>query len=271
MKILLCLLLCLLLPSCSGVGPQQDARRSQPVAGAGGASPASSHAVATRNNGLFTVKKVYDGDTVLLEDGRKIRLLGINTPEITHGKRPGEAGGEQAKSWLTNKLLNQPVRLEIGVENTDKFGRTLAHVFNAQNDSINLQLVALGMASVDIFPPNLAYAEQLTAAERQAESNRLGIWQMPEYAPIAIERLVAAKPHGWTRVIGKITAVQATPHGVNLEFSDLFTARIEQRNVPLFGDLNNYTNKTVEVRGWIQPRKGHPVMLLRHPSAIKRQ
>jgi len=262
MKIFLCLLLCLLLPSCSGIGPQPAANYAQPVTG---------QTTATPDNSFLTVKKVYDGDTVLLEDGRKIRLLGINTPEITHGNRPGEAGGVWAKSWLSDKLLNQPVRLEIGVENTDHYGRTLAHLFNAQNEHINLQLVANGMASVEIFPPNLAYAEQLTEAGQQAESKRLGIWQLSDYAPIAIERLATTKHYGWTRVIGKITAVQINQYGVNLVFSDRFSARIEQRNVALFGDLSNYPNKTVEVRGWIQQRKGHSVMLLRHPSAIKWQ
>ncbi len=268
MKIFLCLLLCLLLPSCSGISQQQDARRDQPVAGL--APQTRGNAPATPDRRFLTVKKVYDGDTVLLEDGRKIRLLGINTPEIAHGNRVGEAGGEQAKAWLTEKLLNQPVRLEIGVEKTDHYGRTLAHLFNTENEHINLQLVANGMASVEIFPPNLAYAGQLASAEQHAETAHLGIWQMPEYAPIAVAALADAHPHGWTRAIGRINAVQATQHGVNLVFSERFAVHIEQRNVPLFGELNDYLNKSVEVRGWIHQRKGHLVMLVRHPSAIKR-
>ncbi|MGZ4981330.1 MAG: thermonuclease family protein [Methylobacter sp.] len=79
--------------------------------------------------GFYTVKTVYDGDTVVLEDGRKIRLLGINTPEVQHRGKLADAGGDEAKQWLTDKLKNTKVRLEAGVEKTDKYGRTLAHLF----------------------------------------------------------------------------------------------------------------------------------------------
>ena len=58
----------------------------------------------------YKVNKVYDGDTVKLSDARKIRLLGINTPEVKHRNQDTEAGGEIAKHWLTNKLLNQKAR-----------------------------------------------------------------------------------------------------------------------------------------------------------------
>ena len=52
------------------------------------------------------VTRIFDGDTVMLEDGRKIRLLGINTPEIKHKNQNTEAGGESAKRWLTGKLID---------------------------------------------------------------------------------------------------------------------------------------------------------------------
>jgi micrococcal nuclease len=58
------------------------------------------------------VKSVYDGDTITLENGDKVRLLGINTPEIDGGYRRGEAGGQEAKAWLTQKILGRKVRLE---------------------------------------------------------------------------------------------------------------------------------------------------------------
>jgi len=68
----------------------------------------------------------YDGDTIVLEDGRKIRLLGINTPEVQHKGKMADAGGEDAKTWLINKLRHSKVRLEFYFDKTDKYGRTLA-------------------------------------------------------------------------------------------------------------------------------------------------
>jgi len=66
----------------------------------------------------YRVKTVYDGDTIVLEDGRKIRLLGINTPEVQHKDKRADAGGEDAKVWLINKLQHARIRLEFDSERT---------------------------------------------------------------------------------------------------------------------------------------------------------
>ncbi len=218
---------------------------------------------------FFRVKTVYDGDTVVLEDGRKIRLLGINTPEVQHRDKLADAGGEDAKRWLQTKLQNSRVRLELAAEKTDKYGRTLAHLFTDNKEHINLQLVAAGLAEVSIYPPNLLYVADLVKAEEQAEKARLGIWQQAQYQPIAVVNL-AVEPHsGWTRVVGKVSNVRSTRKSVYLEFSGGFQARIEQQWLELFPDVNEYIDKTVEVRGWLNKNKGQLSMLIRHPSAIK--
>jgi endonuclease YncB( thermonuclease family) len=162
------------------------------------------------------VKTVYDGDTVVLEDGRKIRLLGINTPEIQHRDKIAEAGGDEAKRWLTDKLQNTKVRLEIGVEKTDKYGRTLAHLFAEKKGHINLQLVAAGLASVNIYPADLHYANELVKAQDQAERAKLGIWGRPDYSPIAVGSLTESGHPGWTRLVGKVTALRKTRKSVYL-------------------------------------------------------
>ncbi len=218
---------------------------------------------------FYKVAKVYDGDTVLLADGRKIRLLGINTPEVSHFGKATEAGGEEAKHWLTDALAGRKVRLELGVERTDKYGRTLAHLFTDTKEHVNLQLVKRGLASVSIYPPNLGYAAALVTAEQEAERGRLGVWGRPEYAPIGADKLTAAGHSGWTRVIGKVVAVRHAKRMVILEFANSFTARIERRWSDLFPDLDSYRGKTVEVRGWLSHSQQHLSMLLRHPSAVK--
>ncbi|TXL15040.1 hypothetical protein BMR05_04860 [Methylococcaceae bacterium HT4] len=93
---------------------------------------------------FYKVKKVYDGDTVLLNDGRKIRLIGINTPEIEYAKQSGQAGGDVARKWLTQQLLNTTIRLEFDQEKQDKYKRYLAHVFTRQEVHINRELVGSG-------------------------------------------------------------------------------------------------------------------------------
>jgi endonuclease YncB( thermonuclease family) len=219
--------------------------------------------------GFYHIKTVYDGDTVVLEDGQKVRLLGINTPEISHRGNEADAGGEDAKKWLIAKLKDGKVRLETDVEKTDSYGRTLGHLFTENNEHINVLLVAAGLAEVSIWPPNLKYTNDLVTAEQQAESAKLGIWQRPEYAPIPVEQLTEAGHHGWTRIIGKVTKVNPAKKFVYLEFTDRFDARIEKESLSLFPDLNSYQGKTIEVRGWLNKRGDKFSMLIRHPSAIK--
>ncbi len=221
--------------------------------------------------GFYKVKTVYDGDTVMLEDGRKIRFLGINTPEIQHHDKPSDAGGDEAKRWLTDQLKNTNVRLEISAEKTDKYGRTLAHAFTDKKQHINLQLVAAGLAAVNIYPPNLLYVDALIKAEHQAELAKLGIWGRPEYAAMPVGSLTEAGHPGWTRLVGKVVNIRKTRKSVYLEFSDAFEARIESKWLDLFPEVNDYLGKTIEVRGWLSKSKGHFSMLIRHPSAIKAQ
>lgn len=218
---------------------------------------------------FYRIKTVYDGDTVELEDGRKIRLLGINTPEIRHRDKPADAGGDEAKRWLADKLKNTKVRLELGAEKTDKYGRTLAHLFTENKEHLNLQLVAAGLAVASIYPPDLHYVNELVKAQDQAEHAKLGIWARPEYAAIPVASLTEAGHPGWTRLVGKVVNIRKTRKSFYLEFSDGFEARIESQWADLFPDVNSYLGKTIEVRGWLNKSRGHWSMLVRHPSAIK--
>ncbi len=206
---------------------------------------------------------------MVLEDGRKVRFLGINTPEVQHRDKLADVGGDEAKRWLMDKLKNTKVRLELGVEKTDKYGRTLAHLFTEKKEHINLQLVSTGLASVSIYPPELFYVNELLKAQDQAEQAKLGIWGRPEYAAIAVGGLTEDGHQGWTRLVGKVIDIRRTRKSIYLEFSPVFEVRIESKWADLFPDINSYLGKTVEVRGWLNKNKGHLSMLIRHPSAIK--
>ena len=215
------------------------------------------------------VKTVYDGDTVVLENGEKIRLLGINTPEIQHQNKPADAGGDEAKQWLINKVKNAKVRVETDVEKQDHYGRTLGHLFTENKEHLNLQLVKEGLAAVSIFPPSLRYTKELIAAQDEAEQAKRGIWQRPEYAPINAADLTDEGHAGWTRIVGTVSEAQVNRKTVYLRFTDRFLAKIERDNESLFPDLNSYRGKKIEVRGWLNRSKDKFSMLIRHPSAIK--
>lgn len=268
MRILLALLLCLPGWVHAEVYQWQDAQGSKHFSDRPVVADAKIVDIKPGHD-FYAVKTIYDGDTVVLQDGRKIRLLGINTPEVQHRGNPADAGGDEAKRWLTDKLKNTKVRLEVGEEKTDKYGRTLAHLFTEKKEHINLQLVAEGLASVSIYPPNLLYVDELVKAQDQAEQAKLGIWQRPEYAAMPVASLTEAGHPGWTRLVGKVVNVRKTRKSTYLEFTDTFEARIENKWLDLFPDVDSYVGKTIEVRGWLSKSKGHYFMLIRHPSAIK--
>lgn len=217
--------------------------------------------------GYYRVKKIFDGDTVLLTDGQKVRLLGINAPEVAHRNHPAEPGGEEATQWLTLHVAQQKIRLEMDVEKKDKYGRILAHVFTERGVHINLELVKYGLATVALHPPNLLYSRVLLAAQDSAEKAGLGIWRRPYFARKSYRDIRDTR--GWKRVVGKVMHIKHTPYNSYLAFSDDFSLKVARRDAKLFPTLKTYLGHTIEARGWLYRRKKSWTMPLRHPGQVK--
>ena len=218
----------------------------------------------------FNVKRVSDGDTIVLEDGRKIRLLSINTPEIEGAYKNAEEGGDIAKQWLAKRLANTRVRLEFDTEKKDKYGRLLAYVFSEDKTHLNLELVRAGLASVNLYPPSLKYADKLIKAQKEAEQNQRGIWRMKTYAPKKVSTIKSGSYRGWQRIVGKIKGIKKARKYHYLSLSNNFSIKIARDAERLFPSLNNYKGQVVEVRGWIKKNKQQYSIFVRHPSTIKR-
>jgi micrococcal nuclease len=218
----------------------------------------------------YEVSKVYDGDTILLANGKRLRLSGINTPEVEGRYKSAQAGGEAAKRWLIKKLKNSKVRLEVDVERKDKYDRLLAHLFTEEQEHINLELVENGLASVNIYPPNLKYTAALLAAQRAAEYGKKGIWKDKAYAPKAVEQIRTGSYNGWQRVLGSIKHFRHERKYSYLDLTAYFSLKMSKKSLSLFPALASYTGKKVEVRGWVSKHKQSYSMFIRHPSAIIR-
>lgn len=235
------------------------------------ASPTSTLVLSVQKTYRYkhTVKRVYDGDTVILENGKRVRLLGLNTPEIESHYRQGQAGGIDAKEWLKEKLTSSTVFLEYDKQQKDKYGRLLAHVFLEDGEHVNQQLIKLGLATLSIIPPNLRYSVELQQAELMAENKRVGIWSMTEYQPIAVEVLPNNKTRSsWQRILAKPTALKESRKYIRLILNDKVDIRIAKQNLALFPELEGYIGKSLEIRGWASRSKDHYSILIRHPSAI---
>jgi micrococcal nuclease len=214
------------------------------------------------------VVKVYDGDTLVLKNGQRVRLLGLNTPEIESHFRQGEQGGMAAKKWLSQKLAAKDVFLEFDIEQRDKYKRLLAHVF-IDDEHINLSLLEQGLAMLSIIPPNVRYSDKLVKAQSKAERSKLGLWADEAYQAIDIERDELLKlKKGWQRFIVEPKRLVESRKYLRLIISERFEIRIKKTEQNLFPDLNQYINKRLEVRGWTKRKGDKYSLLLLHPSSL---
>ena len=218
-------------------------------------------------NQLYPVRHVIDGDTLVLADGRHVRLLGINAPEIRVRAKPGEPGGEQAAQWLRQRLAGQRVKLELGGPSEDKYGRLLAHLF-LDGKHINQQMLSQGLAVASIIPPNLAYAEPMLAAQRRARLRGTGLWARDHYRPQALKRALKRKSAGWQRILLSPLKQRRSGGFLRLVVDEKTDLRIPLKNLRYFPDTENYLGKRLEARGWISRRNGRFSILVRHPSAL---
>ena len=121
-----------------------------------------------------TVEYVHDGDTLFLTDGTKVRLLGIDTPEIGEN---AECYGLEATAQLRAMLPEgAPVMVLADVQPLDQYGRSLLFVYAEDGELVNLELIETGLAEAVVLPPNLLFAEELEAAENAARSAGVGLW-----------------------------------------------------------------------------------------------
>lgn len=216
---------------------------------------------------LYQVIRVYDGDTIILEDKKHVRLLGINTPEIESRQRAEEPGGVTAKKWLQAQLQENKVYLEFDQVKRDKYKRLLAHVFLLDGKHLNLALLENGLAVISIIPPNGRYTDKLIQAQQHAEKLKLGIWSMPEYQPRPITQ-ITNQTKGWQRFTGTPVSIKKSKKYTRLIFNDKVDIRVANTNLDLFPALTTYVGKPLEIRGWVSRSKDQYSILIHHPSAL---
>lgn len=124
-----------------------------------------------------TVKVVYviDGDTIEIEGGKRVRYIGIDTPETVDPRKPVQCFGKEASDKNKELVSGKGVRLEKDVSETDKYGRLLRYVY-IENTFVNDYLVRQGYAYASSYPPDVKYQNQFTQAQTEAKSSKKGLW-----------------------------------------------------------------------------------------------
>ncbi len=122
------------------------------------------------------VEEVVDGDTIIIENNIRIRLLNIDAPELN------SCYGKEAKEYLTKTLLGKEILLQKDQTAQDSFDRLLRYVFIHEEDPekdnlfVNSMLVEKGYAKEVYVQPNRTYLSQLQADEREAKEDNVGLW-----------------------------------------------------------------------------------------------
>ena len=127
-----------------------------------------------------TVRRVVDGDTLVLENKERVRLIGVDTPETKHPRRPVEYYGREASAFTKKMVQGKRVRLEFDQANAhlghkDKYRRTLAYVFLQDGTFLNAEIIKQGYGfAYTRFP--FKYMDEFRRYQREAREQNRGLW-----------------------------------------------------------------------------------------------
>lgn len=130
---------------------------------------------STKTITVSTVVRVIDGDTIVLENGERVRYIGIDAPELAHDGHPAECYAMEAKQRNDALVLGRTVTLKKDTEDKDRYGRTLRFV-EVNGIDVNLTLVSEGYARRIFVAPNVGMQDALRAAEENAKITGAGLW-----------------------------------------------------------------------------------------------
>ncbi len=230
-----------------------------------------------------TVTQIVDGDTLMLDNGLIVRLVGTQAPHLALGREglTDWPKADESKQALSDLTLNKPVLLRYGGEEKDRYGRLLGQLFitgGASDIWVQQQMLLTGWARVYSFPDNRACLADMFAAEIKARTQRLGIWTDAYYRVRRADRPAdfAQLSGHYELVEGRVLQTEKTGGRVYLNFGryfkEDFTAVIESRALKLFAaeslDPLQLSGALVRVRGWVDLQDG-PRIEITHPEQIE--
>lgn len=223
------------------------------------------------------IAEVFDGDTVLTTKGEHVRLVNINTPEVAHEDSLAQPYGDEARRYLTKRVKGQKVEIRPAKKKLDKYKRTLAEVLLG-GQSLNNEMVAVGLAHVYTFPDNSEDVKDLLRLEAKARDAKKGLWQDKRWQVTPVTGVV---PDAWIGqfhiVEGKVQNVVPMKDQIYLNFGDNwredFTVEIPRKFLPKFtaqkiDPATFYRNKKLRIRGILKPVNG-VLVTATHPAQLE--
>lgn len=218
------------------------------------------------------VTAVYDGDTIKVrfknEQERKVRLIGIDAPEIEDSREEARFQAQMAKRFAFFYLYRKTIKLTYDWEVVDKYDRLLAYVWTDERGLFNKFILSEGFAAVFLKFP-FKYREEFIAAEKEARKLERGLWRKGPYPSIS------ARDTGAN--LGKLLSVKFTCSRVQAKVKFIFlyssgeefSALIPSENASLFPELKSFKGKVLSVTGFLEEYKGKPQIVAFFPIQIK--
>ncbi|AYC34614.1 thermonuclease family protein [Pseudomonas cavernae] len=201
----------------------------------------------------FKVQRVVDGDTLKLEDGRSVRLIGLNAPELAHQGRSTEPFAETARRRLQELVAanDNRVGLRLGQQAKDHYGRILAHAYDARGRNLEAELLAAGLGYQVAVAPNTALVVCQHAAEAEARQAGRGLWRQ---APVQSPQQLQAG--GFALIRARVVGIERNRGGLWLELDGPLVLHIAPKQLTRFDlpALQALSGRRIEARGWVIDR-----------------
>lgn len=215
---------------------------------------------------------VYDGDTIQIrlkdKQSWKVRLIGVNAPEIGVGREEMQFRAEMSKKFAFHQLYKKKVRLSYESEIVDKYGRLLAYVWTEEEGLFNKFIISEGFASA-YLNFDFQYRDEFKEAERVARRNEKGYWKRGGYSRVEAEK---AKDF-----VGQLMAVEFTCARVKTKgkfvylysSGEKFSALIPKKEISAYQTPQSYMAKAVSVSGFLEEYKGELQIMVFFPFQVE--
>lgn len=217
-----------------------------------------------------TVKYVIDGDTVVLDSGVKLRLIGLDTPELGRDGKDDQPYARDARNALDRLIKDsRSIGLIHDAEKTDRYGRRLAHAFTRSGENIQARLLASGLATPMVLPPSILFAECYAQQSASAMQDKAGLWSLDRYRLIRLPADTAYRA-GFNRIEGDISSIREHKGWLLIRLNKRLRLSIPPERQQDFSSVRKQLQKgaRIKIQGWLSPYRGELSMMLHHPAQL---
>lgn len=208
------------------------------------------------------VKRVIDGDSVELVDGRSVRLIGINAPERNASLHQGVKRNRpepyylEAKKALKDYLKNRKVKLISGIRSQDRYGRHLLYLYSFEGVFIPGELIRQGLGFRIAFSPDTTHQSCLKKLEKAARTTSKGVWAT-DYWQTSSSAVSGA---GFQLLRGRVSAVNESRYSWWVDMDDKVTLKISKKELNR-SQVNGFKGQILTARGWLIDRRQSSTVL----------